>query len=385
MYDWRPGGFGLYLHWPFCQSKCPYCDFNSHVVDILDHTDWQSAYLSEIDRYGEETRGRTLQTIYFGGGTPSLMKPEVVGAIIERVRRTWTTVNDLEVTLEANPGSVEAGRFRAFRDAGVSRVSLGVQALNDADLKLLGRVHTSKEALRALDVAMSTFDRVSFDLIYSRQNQSIEDWRKELTRALELAGDHLSLYQLTVEDGTVFAKRAAMGLLRGLPDEEQSASMYELTQELCDAAGLPAYEVSNHARSGAESRHNQIYWRGGDYVGIGPGAHGRLSDNAGRYSTETALAPQKWLSDVMTGGNGERVRQTLSADDMALEYLLMSLRTNDGLNLARFNAMAGRPLNAGAIAQLADHALVAQSDGHLSVTRKGRLVLNAIIQELATY
>lgn len=385
MYDWRPGGFGLYLHWPFCQSKCPYCDFNSHVVDILDHTDWQSAYLSEIDRYGEATRGRNLQTIYFGGGTPSLMKPEVVGAIIERVRRTWTTVNDLEVTLEANPGSVEAGRFRSFRDAGVSRVSLGVQALNDADLKLLGRVHTSKEALRALDVAMSTFDRVSFDLIYSRQNQSIEDWRKELTRALELAGDHLSLYQLTVEEGTVFAKRAAMGLLRGLPDEEQSASMYELTQELCDAAGLPAYEVSNHARSGAESRHNQIYWRGGDYVGIGPGAHGRLSDNAGRYSTETALAPQKWLSDVMTGGNGERVRQTLSADDMALEYLLMSLRTNDGLNLARFNAMAGRPLNAGAIAQLADHALVAQSDGHLSVTRKGRLVLNGIIRELATY
>ena len=271
------GGFGLYLHWPFCQSKCPYCDFNSHVASEVDQGRWLRAYLAEIDRSLAETRGRLLQSVFFGGGTPSLMAPATVAAILERIRRSWTVANDWEVTLEANPGSVEAGKFLGFRDAGVNRLSMGLQALNDADLKRLGRLHSVAEAERALDIARQHFERVSFDLIYARQDQTPEAWRAELGRALAMTADHLSLYQLTIEDGTAFGDRHARGKLRGLPDEDRSVALYDITQELCDAAGLPAYEVSNHAGSDAQSRHNLIYWRGGDYVGIGPGAHGRLS------------------------------------------------------------------------------------------------------------
>lgn len=385
MYDWRSGGFGLYLHWPFCVSKCPYCDFNSHVAESISHKDWKAAYLSEIERYGVETQGRVLETIYFGGGTPSLMEPATVGAIVEKVRRTWATVNNIEITLEANPSSVEMGRFRAFREAGVNRVSVGVQALNDADLRRLGRAHTTRDALKAVEVARTTFDRVSFDLIYSRQNQSLSEWREELKLALTMAGDHLSLYQLTVEDGTVFARRAARGMLRGLPDEEMSACMFELTQDLCESAGFPAYEISNHARPGAESRHNLIYWRAGDYIGIGPGAHGRLTGLAGRTSTETELAPHAWLSGAVARKNGEAARHKLSPEDTALEYLLMSLRTTEGLSLARFERMAGRPLQAETISDLIDLNLIEQSDKHIRVTRSGRLVLNGILRELSSY
>ena len=242
MEDWRSGGFGLYLHWPFCQSKCPYCDFNSHVSAQIDQKRWQAAYLSEIDRIGADTKGRILHTVFFGGGTPSLMDPELVAAILTRVRATWPMSNDAEITLEANPSSVEAGRFRAYRDAGVNRISMGIQALNDADLKALGRLHSVAEAKRSFAIARGCFDRVSFDLIYARQNQTLADWRAELGRALSMAVDHLSLYQLTIEDGTAFGARYAAGGLKGLPEDELSADLYALTQDLCDAAGMPAYD-----------------------------------------------------------------------------------------------------------------------------------------------
>ncbi len=276
--DWQQGGFGFYVHWPFCASKCPYCDFNSHVSAEIDESRWVRAYLREIDRYAAEVPERVLTSIFFGGGgTPSLMAPDTVSAILERIRAHWPVANDLEVTLEANPGSVEAGRFRGYADAGVNRVSVGVQALNDADLRRLGRLHTVEEALAALEIARNTFERVSFDLIYARQGQTLEEWRAELSGALEFAADHLSLYQLSIEPGTAFGDRYDAGKLRGLPDEDLSAEMYLLTQEMCETAGFHAYEVSNHAKPGAESRHNQIYWRYGDYAGIGPGAHSRLT------------------------------------------------------------------------------------------------------------
>lgn len=383
MSDWQSGGFGLYLHWPFCQSKCPYCDFNSHVSASISQQDWQRAYLKEIDRYGAETGERVLQTVYFGGGTPSLMDPDLVASIIAKIRRTWRTSNDLEITLEANPGSVEVGRFKAYREAGVSRVSLGVQALNDGALRQLGRLHTTKEAIAALEIANSTFDRVSFDLIYARQDQTLQAWRDELSTALSLAADHLSLYQLTIEDGTAFAERAAKGGLRGLPGEDQSAEMYEATQQLCETKGFFAYEVSNHAKPGSESRHNMIYWRGGDYVGIGPGAHGRISRNGTRVATETHLLPTTWLSAALAEEGGESLRSVLTSEDQALEYLLMSLRMSEGLNLNRYKALAGRPLDPKRLERLEELDLAHTEQGQLIVTPNGRLILNAILRDLA--
>ncbi len=261
-----PDRFGIYLHWPFCQSKCPYCDFNSHVVDRIDLSRWQAAFLSEIDRVAEDTAGQQVSTVFFGGGTPSLMPPELVGAILDRIRLRWSVANDWEVTLEANPGSSDASRFEGYRAAGVNRLSMGVQALNDGDLRRLGRLHDVKDAERAFAMARGIFDTVSFDLIYARQDQTPEDWANELRRAIALAVDHLSIYQLTIEDGTAFGDRHARGGLRGLPDEDRSVALYEITQEECLKAGMPAYEVSNHARPGSECRHNLIYWRGDDYA-----------------------------------------------------------------------------------------------------------------------
>jgi oxygen-independent coproporphyrinogen-3 oxidase len=348
MDNWQQSGFGLYVHWPFCQSKCPYCDFNSHVSVSVDQSRWQRAFLSEIERMGQETPGRVLQTIYFGGGTPSLMEPELVSAILEHARSTWSFANDIEITLEANPGSVETGRFTGFREAGVNRVSMGLQAMNDADLKRLGRMHSVQDALLAFEIARKTFDRVSFDLIYARQDQTLKNWRNELSLAIELAVDHLSLYQLTVEDGTVFAARFANGGLKGLPDEDLSADMYKLTQDVCGVAGLYAYEVSNHARTGMESRHNLIYWRGGDYAAIGPGAHGRISTAEGRFATEAPRSPEAWLSAVERRGNGDLSYQLLSTDECALEYLLMCMRLTEGMDIGKYNRLAsdfppGRP------------------------------------------
>ena len=381
--DWRQGGFGLYLHWPFCTSKCPYCDFNSHVSARVDQDRWRAAYLTEIARVGGETSGRLLESVFFGGGTPSLMDPGLVDEILDAIRRTWRVANDWEVTLEANPGSVEAGRFAAYRQAGVNRVSLGVQSLRDADLARLGRRHSVAEAKAAFGIARQLFDRVSFDLIYARQGQSLSDWQAELAEALELSVDHLSLYQLTVEDGTPFAALRKAGKLRGLPDEDLAADMYLATQDICGAAGMPAYEVSNHARPGAESRHNQIYWSAGDFVGVGPGAHGRLTLEAGRFSTEAPRNPDQWLLAVERGEPQES-RGVLSPDDQGLEYLLMGLRLSAGVDFPRLQRIFGRDLDPLPIQRLARLGKAELSANRLRATPEGRLILNAVITELAT-
>jgi len=382
MEDWRHGGFGLYLHWPFCASKCPYCDFNSHVAAEIDQKRWRRAYLGEIARVGVETQGRVLNTVFFGGGTPSLMEPDTIAAILETVRTAWPVANDLEVTLEANPGSVEAGRFRAYADAGVNRLSMGVQALNDDDLKRLGRLHSSAEARAAFDIARAAFPRVSFDLIYARQDQSVSAWEAELREALGMAVDHLSLYQLTIEDGTAFGARHAAGRLAGLPDDDTAADMYLITQDILASSGMPAYEVSNHARAGAESRHNLIYWRYGDYAGIGPGAHGRLTLGGRRIATDTPRAPGAWLAQVEAAGHGELPREPLSPGDQAAEYLMMALRLSEGLDVDRYAALAGRALAAGAVARLEDLSMIRREGTRLCPTPAGRAVLNAVIREL---
>ncbi|MEQ9475425.1 radical SAM family heme chaperone HemW [Marinovum algicola] len=378
--DWQVGGFGLYVHWPFCEAKCPYCDFNSHVTRRIDHDAWREAYLSEIDRIAAQTPGRVLRSVYFGGGTPSLMQVETVEAVLNRVAQRWTLANDVEITLEANPSSVEAGRFRGYRAAGVNRVSLGVQALNDTDLRRLGRLHDVAQAEAAIAIAQETFERMSFDLIYARQDQSIAEWDSELRRALDMDVDHLSLYQLTIEDGTAFGDRFKAGKLRGLPQEELSADMYALTQEICEAAGLPAYEVSNHAREDRQSRHNLIYWRGGDYAGIGPGAHGRLTLDGVRIATEARRNPGAWLAAVAQGD--AEARSTLNTTDIVLEYIMMGLRTSEPLDLARLKARTGAEIPAARLAHLQELGMIELRDALVSVTPAGRPILNAVISEL---
>ncbi|MEX1233666.1 MAG: radical SAM family heme chaperone HemW [Roseovarius sp.] len=379
--EWRQGGFGLYLHWPFCAAKCPYCDFNSHVSNAVDHDAWRAAFLREIDRYAELTQGRLLNSVFFGGGTPSLMPAETVQAVLDRIRHHWTFANDMEITLEANPGSVEATRFAAYADAGVDRVSMGIQALNDPDLRRLGRIHTLAEARAAFDIARTQFKRVSFDLIYARQDQSLADWRAELSTALSMAVDHLSLYQLTIEPGTAFGARFDAGGLKGLPEDDLAVDMYEATQELCDAAGMPAYEVSNHARPGAESRHNLIYWQHGDYIGIGPGAHGRLTLDGTRWATEAFAHPDAWLmrSDA---GQTEKPRLAIPPKEQAGEYLMMGLRIARGIDLLRYENLAGTPLDQAKIDHLQAIGMVRQTGNTLAATPQGRIVLNAVITEL---
>jgi putative oxygen-independent coproporphyrinogen III oxidase len=380
--DWRNGGFGLYIHWPFCQAKCPYCDFNSHVSAHIDQERWGKAYLSEIDRVGQLTKGRVLSSVFFGGGTPSLMQPELVAAILDRVRTTWVLANDLEVTLEANPTSVEAGRFRGYADAGVSRLSMGIQSLHDEDLKRLGRMHSAAEARAAFDIARAAFDRVSFDLIYARQFQTMNMWRAELSEALAMAVDHLSLYQLTIEDGTAFGARYLAGGLKGLPLDDTSADMYLITQDICSKAGMPAYEISNHARDGASSRHNLVYWRYGDYVGIGPGAHGRLSRDGLKYATQTPLAPGAWLNQVEKTGSGAAEDEILTAEEQASEYLMMSLRLAEGSDIKRFEALGNKPINKSKINTLQSDGFVEITGDRVTCTAAGRPVLNAVLREL---
>lgn len=379
--DWEAGGFGIYIHWPFCEAKCPYCDFNSHVSRSIDHARWASAYLSELDRHAAMVPGRVVRSIFFGGGTPSLMAPETVDAILTRIRALWPQANDVEITLEANPGSVESGRFRAYSEAGVNRLSMGVQALNDVDLKRLGRLHTAAEALAAFDIAKTHIERVSFDLIYGRQHQTAADWKNELSQALTLAVDHLSLYQLTIEDGTAFGDRYHLGKLRGLPDEDSAASMYEMTQDLTSAAGFACYEISNHCRPGAESRHNRLYWRYGDYVGIGPGAHGRLTIKNRRHATEAARMPDKWMRAAETG-NGTIHTTPLTREEEAAEFLLMGLRLTEGVHMARFEALADRSFSKDTLDELAGLDLITIQDGRLAATPRGRLVLNAVIEKV---
>jgi putative oxygen-independent coproporphyrinogen III oxidase len=381
--DWRAGGFGVYVHWPFCLAKCPYCDFNSHVARVApDQTAWTAALIAEIRATAAETGPRQVGSVFFGGGTPSLMDPATVGAIIDAIGDVWSLDADAEITLEANPTSVEAGRFAGYAAAGVNRVSMGIQALNDPDLKALGRMHSAAEARAAFDIARARFKRVSFDLIYARQGQTPAQWGAELREALGMAVDHLSLYQLTIEPGTRFGDLASRGRLRGLPDDETSADMYDVTQEVCEAAGMPAYEVSNHAAPGAESRHNRVYWRYGDYAGIGPGAHGRLTLDGARIATETLRDPAAWLAAVGATPLRARSIESLTGADQAAEHLLMSMRLVEGANLARHARLAGTPVDPARVADLIAMGLVARDGDRLAATRVGRPVLNAILREL---
>ncbi len=379
--DWQHGGFGLYVHWPFCQSKCPYCDFNSHVSNTVDHADWRAAFVSEIRRTGALTKGRVLRSIFFGGGTPSLMEPETVRAILDESQKYWSWANDIEITLEANPSSVEANKFVDFADAGINRVSLGVQALNNTDLTKLGRLHTHEEALIALEVSRAQFNRVSFDLIYGRQDQSLSDWKHELKQALGYRPDHLSLYQLTIEDGTAFGARFAAGKLLGLPDEDLGADMYELTNQLCAENGLQSYEVSNYAQIGSESRHNMIYWTGGDYVGVGPGAHGRLTLDGRRIGTEATRMPNDWLASAQNGCVAHETVEEISAEARRSEFLLMGLRVTDGVDLSRLSELSAG-LSDINWAEPIDHGLIEIKDNRVRTTEAGKPLLNAILRQI---
>lgn len=371
----------VYIHWPFCQAKCPYCDFNSHVSASVDYDRWAKAFTSEIARARSEIGSARLVSVFFGGGTPSLMPAELVHAILSELRSAWSVANDYEVTLEANPTSVEAARFRAYRDAGVNRISVGIQSLRDEHLRALGRLHSADEARAAIATAKDTFDRVSGDLIYARQNQSLNDWTSELNDALNLGLDHMSLYQLTIEDGTAFGDRHRTGGLKGLPTEGLAADLYEATQVKMEAAGFGAYEVSNHARPGAESLHNLVYWRGGEYLGIGPGAHGRLRLQNRWIATEGIRMPNAWLDAVDTKGSGEKPREVLCDADRAVEYVMMSLRLTEGTERTRLPAGV---IDEDQLAGLVTDGFMWNSGDRFGATPKGRPLLNAILAKLLT-
>lgn len=378
-------GFGIYVHWPFCRAKCPYCDFNSHVREAIDQSRWRAALLKELGHYAEQTPGRAVTSLFFGGGTPSLMEPETVAAVIAAVRRHWTTTPDLEITLEANPTSVEIGRFRAFSDAGVNRVSIGVQALDDAVLKFLGRQHSAGEAIRALEIGRATFPRLSFDLIYARPGQSLEAWQSELAAALDLANSHISLYQLTIEPGTAFEQRVARGDFQVLP-EEQQAVLFDWTAARLERAGLPAYEISNHARPGEESRHNLTYWRYGDYVGIGPGAHGRLTLDGRKFATRQHRAPEAWLEAVERAGHATRQRDEVEPAARLQEMVMMGLRLAEGIPAARFIAETGFDIEAALDAQrlkrMTQGGFLTLEGDRLTATPEGRTRLDAVLGAL---
>ncbi|WGJ13397.1 radical SAM family heme chaperone HemW [Methylocapsa sp. D3K7] len=377
-------GFGVYVHWPFCLSKCPYCDFNSHVrAKPVDDARFLAAYRAELAHRAGLTRGRIVSSIFFGGGTPSLMKPATVGAILDAIAGFWPVAPKAEVTLEANPTSVEAERFRGYKEAGVNRVSLGVQALNDPDLKALGRNHTANEALRAVDLAASIFERYSFDLIYARPGQSVDGWRAELEAAIRRARDHLSLYQLTIEYGTMFERLRDAGKLV-LPGNDLARALWDVTQEITTKAGLPAYEISNHARPGGESLHNLIYWRYGEYIGIGPGAHGRILSAKGRRAHATESYPETWLAAVENAGHALVEDEILSSEEQSDEFLLMGLRLSEGIEPSEFEAMSGRDLDPGRVASLIADGMVEYTPrGRIRVSAEGFPVLDAVVADLA--
>ena len=385
------GTAAIYIHWPFCLKKCPYCDFNSHVRDEVSHARWRAALVREIDTFAANYPNLKASSIFFGGGTPSLMEPETVSAVIERVRRHWTPEGkdpgEIEITLEANPSSVEAGRFRAYADAGVNRVSIGIQSLRDDALKFLGRLHSVREALAALEVARNNFFRVSFDLIYARPQQSLEDWRTELTEALSFSPSHLSLYQLTIEEGTAFYHQYQRGKF-SLPDENEAAALFDLTDEMTRTAGLPAYETSNHARPGEQSRHNLSYWCGDHYVGIGPGAHGRIPgvSHGDAYAHAQIKRPEDWLAQVEAVGHGTDTLEHVGRDDRMIEAVMMGLRLTDGIDVTEFASRFGQPLanvvDPEALADLiaSDHIVLAEN--HLKLTKAGRPLLNFLLGKL---
>jgi oxygen-independent coproporphyrinogen-3 oxidase len=376
--------FGVYVHWPFCLSKCPYCDFNSHVRHTaIDEERFARAFAREIESTAARVPGREVSSIFLGGGTPSLMRPATVGAILDAIGKHWRVADDAEVTLEANPTSVEATRFAGYRTAGVNRVSLGVQALDDTSLKELGRLHTAREALDAVAIARRAFERYSFDLIYARPDQTPAMWADELKLAITEAAEHLSLYQLTIEEGTPFFGLYAAGKLK-TPDEATARALYDVTQEVCAAQGLPAYEISNHARQGAECRHNLVYWRGEEYAGIGPGAHGRLDIGGVRHAIATEKRPESWLMRVEAKGDGIVTDDLLNSEERADEFLLMGLRLAEGIDPKRYAALSGRALDPHRIAVLREEGAIAVDEsGRLRVTQAGFPVLDAVVADLA--
>ena len=379
------GALGLYVHWPFCRAICPYCDFNVERARDVDQARWRRALLAAIDDAAARTPGRRVDSLFFGGGTPSLMPAPTVAAVVDRVADRFGFGDEPEITLEANPNSAEARAFAGLRAAGVTRLSLGVQALDDAALKWLGRDHTAAEARRALATARALFPRVGFDLIYARPGQTAAAWRAELGQAVELAAGHISLYQLTIEAGTAFGRAQARGRLV-IPEADDAAGLYEIAQEVCGAAGLRGYEVSNHAAPGHESQHNLRYWRYQEYLGIGPGAHGRLVEDGKRWAEEQVRASTAWLSAVETTGHGRARREALSAADQATEMLMMGLRLSEGISLADFRAVTGGDLNAFVsapqLAALETAALLTREDGRLRTTIRGRAVLDGVLGAL---
>ena len=380
----REPGFGVYVHWPFCAAKCPYCDFNSHVRhQPVDQERFARAFETELATMRARTGPREVTSIFLGGGTPSLMKPETVAAVLDAVARNWSVPDGIEITLEANPSSVEAERFRGYRAAGVNRVSLGVQALNDTDLRFLGRLHNVSEALHAIGLAREVFPRLSFDLIYARPGQTAEAWAAELEQAIGHAADHLSLYQLTIEEGTRFHALHAAGKFQ-MPDNDLAAELYSLTQSVTAAHGLPAYEISNHARPGAESRHNLTYWRYGEYVGIGPGAHGRFVENGRRIVTMAEKMPETWVNLVETNGHGVSGGEILTRSEEADEFLLMGLRLTEGIDLARYEQLSGKGFSPARLSVLQEEGLVASvGNSRLRATASGMIVLDAVVADLA--
>lgn len=395
-------GFGVYVHWPFCARKCPYCDFNSHVrFGGWDEARFLEAYKRELRHVRARIGPREVSSIFFGGGTPSLMHPSTVAGVLDCIGSLWPVEPNAEVTLEANPGSVDAERFAGYRAAGVNRISIGVQSLRDDDLRRLGRIHSVADAKAAIEVARKTFERFSFDLIYARPEQRVDAWREELSEALEIAGRHLSLYQLTIEPETPFAELYARGRLK-VPAAEDAHDLFEVTQELCEAAGLPSYEISNHAAPGEESRHNLLYWRYGEYAGVGPGAHGRLVFDGARHATSAERSPEAWLASIEGAGHGlaevERLSRTAEADEM----LLMGLRLGEGLDLVRLEAIGGVRASRSVLGELAAAQLieaVQACDGEhgrgrhdqesgpawrrIRATGRGRFILNELVLQIS--
>lgn len=379
--------FAVYVHWPFCKSKCPYCDFNSHVRDKIDGDAWQNALLREIDHYAALTPGKRVTSVFFGGGTPSLMDPSLAGSVLERIATRWPIADEPEITLEANPNSAEAAHFAAFKAAGVNRLSIGVQALDDAALKFLGRGHDVREARRAIDHAAALFERFSFDLIYARPGQTVAEWQEELARALALQPPHLSLYQLTIEEGTQFQTLFARGQYK-LPDEDVQEQLYDVTNAALADAGLPAYEVSNYARRGQESRHNLVYWRYEDYVGVGPGAHGRIAIDGKRHATRQAKAPETWLADVAANGHATAECVPLERATQVDEAVMMGFRLSEGIDAARFERVTGvalegpEALDPARVARMIADGFLARTPTGLAATPQGTKLLNALLAAL---
>ena len=376
--DWKNSGFGIYLHWPYCESKCPYCDFNSYVEKNVNWYEWELSFLSQLGFYYQETGDRRVNSIFFGGGTPSLMNPKLVSNIINHISNLWGFEDTVEITLEANPSSVESRRFAEFKAAGVNRVSIGVQALNNIDLKKLGRLHSVQDALNAIEIGKDTFDRVSFDLIYARQDQKLQDWELELKKALTLEPDHLSLYQLTIEPNTTFGNLKEKGKLSGLPDENLGGDLYHLTNNLCYKFGLNPYEVSNYSRKNHESIHNKIYWNYGDYLGVGPGAHGRITTQKGRFATQNYYSPIKWQKNALNNA-GESIRTLINGKDQADEMAMMGLRLNSGFSKERYFRLSGKKLNEKTLTFLISDNLITVENNFIKATAQGRVVLNSVI------